>query len=183
MLAVVAAAGVSAALRSMSTGTAIARLARRQWADLARLAAATTPPDAAQVLGRSTDQLGLITQRLGAGDKTAVIGLRDVRIAVNIAQIQHLRAGADRGLRVACTRLLRTAARHFAQSAPGSPAPPALLAHIDRALRFTLGTAAPLAGHGVDLIGTDPATGRAALVALRRNLFPDAPDFLPDAAP
>jgi uncharacterized membrane protein YccC len=183
VLAVIASAGVLAAMRSTATGAAIARLTRRQQADLARLSAATAPPDAAHVLSRSSDQLALITQRLGAGDDVAVTGLREVRVAVNIAQIQQLRAGADRPLRVACTRLLRTAARHFAQTAPGSPAPRTLLAHIDRALRFTLGAEPPRAGHAGELIGTDPATGRAALVALRRNLFPDAADFQPDAAP
>jgi hypothetical protein len=103
-----------------------------------------------------------------------------VRGAVNIAQVQQLRATADRPLRVACTRLLRTAARHFAHCAPGTAAPAALLVHLDRALRFTLGADAPRAGQAGELIGTDPATGRAALVALRRNLFPDAADFDPD---
>jgi len=182
VLAVIASAGVLAAMRSTATSAAIARLVRRQCAELARLAAATTPPDPARVLSRSSDQLALITQRLGSGDDVAVTGLREVRIAVNIAQIQQLRAGADRPLRVACARLLQAAARHFAQDAPGSPAPPALLVHIDRALRFTLGAEPPRAGHAGELIGTDPATGRAALVALRRNLFPDAPDFRPDVA-
>jgi hypothetical protein len=46
-------------------------------------------------------------------------------------------------------------------------------------LRFTLGGEAPRPGHAGELIGSDPATGRAALVAFRRNLFPDAPDFEP----
>ena len=184
-LAVVAAAGVSAAMRGLTTEAAIARLVRRQWAELARLAAMATPPDPVQVLGRSSDHLGLITQRLGVaggGDRLATTGLREVRVAVNIAQIQHLRAGADRPLRVACTRLLRSAARHFSRSAPGTAAPAGLLLHIDRALRFTLGPEAPRAGVAGELIGSDPATGRAALVALRRNLFPDAPAFMPERA-
>jgi uncharacterized membrane protein YccC len=183
VLAVIASAGTLAVFRSTATGAAIARLARRQRTELARLAAATTPPDAAIVLTRSSDQLALITQRLGDGDEAALMGLREVRVAVNIAQIQQLRAGADRPLRVACSRLLRTAAHHFARSAPGTPAPAALLRQVDRALRFTLGAAAPRAGHAGELIGADPATGRAALVALRRNLFPDAADFQPDLSP
>jgi uncharacterized membrane protein YccC len=179
VLAVMAAAGVTATLRSTATDGAIARLARRQHAELARLAAATTPPDPAQVLSRASDHLALISQRLGAGDERAVTGLGDVRIAVNIAQIQQLRAAGDRPLRVACTRLLNDTARHFARSRPGSRPPPALLVHIDRALRFTLGAQAPRSGPGGQLIGSDPATGRAALVAFRRNLFPDAPAFEP----
>jgi len=180
VLAVIASAGVTATVRSVATGAAVARLARRQRAELGRLASARTPPDPAQVLSHANDQLALITQRLGAGDAAATMGLREVRIAVNIAQIQVLRANADRPLRVACTRLLQTAARHFAQSAPGTPPPPALLVHIDRALRFTLGGAAPHTGHAGELIGSDRATGRAALVAFRRNLFPHGADFQPE---
>ena len=179
VLAILAAAGVSAALRSTATDSAIARLARRQHADLARLAGANTPADPAQVLSRASDHLSLITQRLGTGDERAVMGLSEVRIAVNIAQIQQLRAVGDRRLRVACTRLLQATSRYFARSIPGAGPPLALLVHIDRALRATLGTEPPRAGHAGELIGSDPATGRAALVAFRRNLFPDAPDFEP----
>ena len=182
VLAVFAAAGTTAAMRGSATGGAIARMARRQHADLARLAAATTAPDPAQVLSRASDQLALITQRLGAGDERAVMGLSEVRIASNIAAVQQLRASAERPLRVACSRLLHTAARHFSHSVPGATPPPALLTQIDRALRLTLDAAPPRAGHAGELIGSDPATGRAELVALRRNLFPDAPDFLPPEA-
>lgn len=179
VVAIVIAAGVTGAFRATATSAAITRLARRQQAELARLAAATVPPDPAQVLSRASDQLALITQRLGAGDARAVTGLSEVRIAANIASVQQLRASAERPLRVACSRLLKTAARHFGRSAPGTRPPTELLGHIDRALRMTLDEPAPRAGHGGELIGSDPATGRAALVALRRNLFPDAADFVP----
>jgi len=178
VLAVLAAAGVLGVMRGTATGGAIARLARRQHADLARLAAAANPPDPAQVLSRASDQLALISQRLGVGDERAVMGLSEVRIANNIAAVQRLRAAAERPLRVACSRLLKTAARHFSRTRPGAPPPPALLSQIDRALRLTLDAAPPRAGHAGALIGSDPATGRAELVALRRNLFPDAPDFV-----
>ncbi|EGD59912.1 fusaric acid resistance protein region [Novosphingobium nitrogenifigens DSM 19370] len=180
VLAVAIAATVTATLRKTASSAAIDRLARRQQADLARFAAARTPPDPALVLGRASDQLALITQRLGEGDARAVVGLNEVRIAANIASVQQLRAGSEGALRNACGRLLRTAARHFARSKPGMPPPPVLLALIDRTLRLTLDTPPPRAGHGGELIGNDPANGRAALVALRRNLFPDAPDFVPE---
>jgi len=179
VLAVVAAAGIAGALRTTAADAAIARLARRQRAELARLAGATTPPDPAQVLSQASDHLSLITQRLGVGDERAVSGLSEVRIAVNIAQIQQLRVAGNRGVRIACTRLLQATSRYFAASAPGTPPPLPLLVHIDRALRFTLSGDVPRAGHAGELIGSDPATGRAALVAFRRNLFPDAPDFEP----
>jgi hypothetical protein len=74
--------------------------------------------------------------------------------------------------------LLRGAAEHFSTTEPGEPPPPALLAALDRALRLTLDGPAPAAELGAELISTDPAQGRAALVAMRRNLFPQAPAFL-----
>jgi hypothetical protein len=157
VLAVAIAATVTATLRKTASSAAIDRLARRQQADLARFAAARTPPDPALVLGRASDQLALITQRLGEGDARAVVGLNEVRIAANIASVQQLRAGSEGALRNACGRLLRTAARHFARSKPGMPPPPVLLALIDRTLRLTLDTP-PRAGHGGELIGNDPAT-------------------------
>jgi hypothetical protein len=50
-------------------------------------------------------------------------------------------------------------------------------------LRLTLD--APLASPQVagNIDGLDPAHGRAALVALRRNLFPHAPAFVPEVTP
>lgn len=182
VIAVAAAAGVLSLMRGLAAGSAVARLIGRQWRDLAGLARATTPPDENAVLARASDQLALITQRLGTGDPNAIASLRMVRVAVNLAQVQQLRIGADRALHLACTRLLQSAARHFQRAAPGSPPPRPLLGHIDRALRLTLDGSPGKPTHG-DLIGADRATARAALVALRRNLFPDAAAFVAELAP
>jgi hypothetical protein len=93
--------------------------------------------------------------------------------------------------RVALTRLLRTARDHFATSQPGDAPPPELLGQIDKALRLTLDGPIPSPETAGELIGTgalphalivaNRAQGRAALVAMRRNLFPAAPAFAPKA--
>jgi uncharacterized membrane protein YccC len=172
---------VTATFRVVSAETAIGHLVARLHRDLADLAGARTPPDPTRTLVHATDQLALISQRLSTDSETSVAGLAEVRVAVNLATIQHLRMGAGRALRVALLRLLRVAAGHFSASRPGDPPPAALLAAIDRALRLTLEGPSPTPELAGELIGTDPAQGRAALVAMRRNLFPDAAPF--DARP
>lgn len=178
VVAVAAAAGVTGIFRTVSAETAIHHLVKRLHRDLAKLAGARTPPDPTRTLVHATDQLALISQRLSTDSEASVAGLAEVRVAVNIATIQQLRVGAGRALNVALARLLRGAAEHFSSSEPGEPPPPALLAALDKALRLTLDGPAPASELGAELISTDPAQGRAALVAMRRNLFPQAPAFL-----
>ncbi|MDE1918088.1 MAG: FUSC family protein [Sphingomonadales bacterium] len=182
VVALAAAVGVTATFRMISADAAIAKLVGRLHRDLARLAGARTPPDPTRTLVHATDQLALISQRLSTDNDASVAGLAEVRVAVNIATIQQLRMGAGRALRVALARLLRAAEAHFSTSAPGDPPPETLLAAIDRALRLTLEGPAPTPELAGELIGTDPAQGRAALVAMRRNLFPDAAPFSPEPA-
>lgn len=172
-----AAVGVAGIFRTISADEAIGRLVHRLHRDLARLAGARTPPDPTRTLVHATDQLALISQRLSTDEDAAVAGLGEVRVAVNIATIQQLRVNAGRALRAALARLLRSAEAHFSVSEPGDAPPADLLVDIDRALRLTLDGPSPTPELAGELIGTDPAQGRAALVAMRRNLFPQAPDF------
>jgi hypothetical protein len=120
------------------------------------------------------------------------MGLAEVRVAMNIATLQQLRTDAGRSLKVALTRLLRALAEHFTSPDSHSEPPFALLERLDNALRLTLKappstretmSADPSFGGpapATALIGGDPAVARAALVALRRNLFPSAPAFSPE---
>jgi uncharacterized membrane protein YccC len=173
-VAMIVAPGMTAGLTTISKDVAIARLGRRMRRNLVSLARATTPPDPLAALGRSTDQLALITQRLSAETDTATAGLRDIRIAMNIVQIQHLRAAAPPALSAALDNLLRLGATLVQQG--GGPAPPEMLDAIDVALRLTQSQPLPQLASSATLI-TEPEQGRAALVALRRNLFPGAPAF------
>ena len=107
---------------------AIARLNRRLRADLVGMASAATPPDPLIALGRSTDQLALISQRLGDETDDAHAGLTEVRIAMNIMTVQHLRAQASMPLRGAITTMLARIARWYGKDARKAPAPRDLLA-------------------------------------------------------
>ena len=177
LVAVGCAAAVTAAVRSIGTDVAIARLLARVRTDLARLAEASVLPDADAVLARTVDQLALLTPRLGhtstRGETQAEQGLRGLRLAMNLVVLQSIRPQLGRRPHVAVARLLKTVARYFRQLRPGEGLPlpeAALLAQIDRALSLLVGAemAEP----------ADKAHGLAAMVALRRNLFANSPGFI-----
>ncbi|WP_062787293.1 FUSC family protein [Novosphingobium capsulatum] len=191
VLAVVLAAGFTAGLRNLGTDVAIARLLRALQRDLVRLSTTATPPDPALALGRVIDQTALLTQRLGAdpaGSLAAQAALREVRLAINLVAIQHARAAAPLRQQRALASLLREAARYFRAWRPDAPPPAdARLQHrIDRALRLILKEGGPVRppplpfGHPD---APDAPHAIAALIALRRNLFPNSPGpVLPLAA-
>ena len=72
-------------------------------------------------------------------------------------------------------RVLRDVARGF--RGEGDAMPARLLARIDTALRIMVAQPERWAKLSGEILGDDPAEGLAALVAMRRNLFPQAPDF------
>ncbi|GMM61813.1 FUSC family protein [Novosphingobium pituita] len=183
VLAVILAAGFTAGLRNLGTDVAIKRLLRSLQRDLVRLSASPVAPDPSQVLARVMDQTALLTQRLSTdteGVLTAQEGLREVRLALNLVAIQHARTGAPLRQQRALSILLREAERYFRSWRPDAPPPPdeRLLHRIDRALRLIL-------RDGMDLdpqplpFGHPDARDRphavAALIAFRRNLFPNSP--------
>ncbi|NMN03166.1 MULTISPECIES: FUSC family protein [unclassified Novosphingobium] len=183
VLAVVLAAGFTAGLRNLGTDVAIARLLRALQRDLVRLSTTGSPPDPGLALARVIDQTALLTQRLGAdttGALAAQAALREVRLAINLVAIQHARAAAPLHQQRALSSLLREAARYFRAWRPdGTPPPDARLQHrIDRALRLILKdnaavTPPPLPFGHPD--APDAPHAIAALIALRRNLFPNSP--------
>ena len=177
IVAVVVATVVTAGMRTLGQDTALARLNRRLRQNLVRMASASTPPDPLVALGRSTDQLALISQRLGDQTADSTAGLSDVRIAMNIVTLQHLRAQAGEALQAALTTMLAQTALWFGQDKRQAPSPQTLLASLDHALTLAL-REPQLIPSAAATIAAAPEQGRAALVALRRNLFPDAPAFL-----
>lgn len=181
VVAVVVSAVVTAGLRTAGGNSAIVRLNRRLRANLVSMANATSPPDPLVALGRSTDQLALLSQRLGDETVEANAGLVEVRIAMNIMTLQHLRTAASEPLRSAITAMLADIARWYSHDARKAPAPRALLSSIDAALDLALFEPPCIAGKALPVLLFSPDQGRAALVALRRNLFPDAAAFQPGA--
>jgi uncharacterized membrane protein YccC len=177
VLGVLIAAGVTAGLRTIGTDAAIGRLNVRLRRDLVRIANATTPPDRFASLSRTTDRLALITQRLGDATDDATSSLREVRLALNLVALQDLRQRVDRKLGLALQLVLHDVARWFAGSSDG-PLPERLLLRIDNALRLMLADPPQWERLPDELLDGTPAEGLAALVALRRNLYPDAPGFV-----
>lgn len=180
VVAVVISACMTAGLRTIGRDAAIARLDKRMQRELVTLALADNPPDPLAALGRTTDRLALITQRLGAETDDSTASLRDVRLAMNIVNAQHMRARSDGPLKSALGGMLREIGAWFSGRDRSAEARTRLICAIDRALSASL--AMPEAKAMPDLFFTGPEPGRGALVALRRNLFPDAPPFRPEVS-
>jgi uncharacterized membrane protein YccC len=165
----VIAARVTALMRSVGRGWTAKRIRRATWNDLAHLAA--HPQDASDrdaYAGRMLDRISLLAPRVASdGPEAAQLAahraLRELRVGADIVTLQRHR-GRLPGEPV--SRLLRELALVFRAQAAEAPQPPAsLLPQIDRLLLDALreDTARPVI---------------AALVGLRRNLFPTAPAAL-----
>jgi len=168
ILGAVAAARITALVRSVGSDWSARRLRRATSLDLADLAA--RPQDASArdaYAGRMLDRIALLAPRTapGAGEAAradARLALRDLRMGADIASLQQWRRCLPAE---AVGRLLADAARVFRAQATGAPRrDEPLLPQIDRLLLGAL--------HGDAARPADAAI--AALVGLRRNLFPAA---------
>ncbi|MGU3316615.1 FUSC family protein [Sphingomonas sp. M6A6_1c] len=167
IIGIAAAMVMTRLIRSIGAGTAIRRLRRAGWRDLAALAERPADPAPGQIAAwrsRMLDRVGLLASRIGEVEDeerdAAAATLRELRMGLSIAQIAP----------VADHAALRAAlARHFRTLASGDDvAPPAeLLDRIDGAIAAgrTIADAEERRGQLVNLVG------------LRRNVFPAAPDW------
>ncbi|MDP9894844.1 putative membrane protein YccC [Variovorax boronicumulans] len=165
----VIAARVTALMRSVERAWTVRRIRRATWHDLGDLAA--HPQDASArdaFASRMLDRIALLAPRIAPDGAEAVRiaahrALRELRMGVDIAALQQHRARLpDEPL----SRLLSELALVFrAQLAGAPPRHAPLLPYIDRLLLDALTAGAER-----------PAV--AALVGLRRNLFPIAPPAL-----
>jgi uncharacterized membrane protein YccC len=154
-------------IRSIGAGTAIRRLRRAGWRDLAALAERPAGSAVGQIAAwrsRMLDRVGLLASRIGEVEDeerdAAAATLRELRMGLSIAQIAPVAAYAP--LRAALARHFRTLAR-----GDEAPSPAELLDRIDGAIA---------AGRAI----ADPEERRGQLVnlvGLRRNVFPTAPDW------
>jgi uncharacterized membrane protein YccC len=165
--------GISAAIvttrliRSIGAGTAIRRLRRAGWRDLATLADRPADSIARQVgawRSRMLDRVGLLASRIGEvpdeDRDAAASALRELRMGLSIAQIAPVADQAS---------LRSELSRHFRSLGRGDDvAPPTDLLHsIDDAIAVSRGV-------------EDPEERRAQLVnlvGLRRNVFPAVPGW------
>lgn len=172
---------VTAALRSMSAEASVRRLLAQTWTGLARLARARSAPEPAAFAARLVDRLSLLTPKLatsqdGQDDRIAIEALRDLRIGMNLVAIQDLRASLSGAPRSQIDALLDAVADYFAERSARGPAgeQAQILTQIDAALRLLAGTQASPRD-------PDRTRGVTNLVGLRRNLFPAAPAYAPEA--
>jgi uncharacterized membrane protein YccC len=148
------------------------RLVRAGWADIAATSRGGRNEDPEHFAGRVFDRLGQLVPRLAAdatGDLAATDLLQELRVGINVLDLQRLRRDLPPGQQVQLQQLLDTVARLYALRASSGKAgePDArLLAHIDAALAA--------------FIEQMPDSGLRrrtlqALVGLRRGLFAAAP--------
>jgi uncharacterized membrane protein YccC len=177
LLGVACATVMTALMRSVGAEWSARRLLRAGWRDLAAIPRSQTPRQRNVLTGLLLDRLGLLVPRLasvGAGnDLAAVDALTDLRIGINMAEMQHDRDSMPLPVRAAVDDvLLGTAAQFAAQAVAGRVLrpDPKLLRDIDRAL-----DAAVVVPNARDLL--------LQLVGIRRGLFREAAPYQPPPPP
>jgi uncharacterized membrane protein YccC len=180
MVGIAVAIAATALIGSSGVEQSIRRLLRANWADLAWLAERPRMINTDRFVRRLVDRFGLMVQRTmllptDAPAKPERV-LSELRIGINIASLQRLRANLPSQQNRAVATLLQALSLHF-RSTPvlGPDARSAkLLPVIDRAL-------ASFVDHGDRPSGSIEAL--RALVGIRCGLLPDAPAFDPAAPP
>ena len=177
LLGVASAAVVTALMRSVGAEWAARRLLRADWQDLAAIPHRYTQRDCDAMSGLLLDRLGLLVPRLasvGTGnDLAAVDALADLRVGINMVDLQRHRDPMPPPLRTAVDNVLHGTAAHFAaQATAGRPLRPApsLLRDVDRALDAAIAT-------------PDARDFLLQLVGIRRGLFADAQAYQPPPSP
>ncbi|WP_426753925.1 FUSC family protein [Myxococcus sp. Y35] len=173
----IAAAMATRFFRSVGADWSVHRLLRLGWRELAGLSTPGAPVDRQGWTSRMLDRLGLLSPRLAlARDESleAADALGDLRLGLNVVELQQLRAHASPQARATAERLLRGVSRHFQARSAGRAEPPApeLLGELDQAIgRVAEAPPTPRKRDGI-----------MALVGLRRALFPGAGPYFPRPA-
>ncbi|GAA0768262.1 FUSC family protein [Ideonella azotifigens] len=174
VLGVVAAARMTALVRSIGADVVARRIQRASWRELAELSA---PAGAGRrqlredsYAARLLDRIGLLAPRIAqAGGRIEGVvtddALRDLRAGADIVALQRARSALPKGARAAV--LAQVAAFFEALQAGRRERPAALQQQLDAALQGVLAEPTRLPG--------EQARAVAALVGLRRNLCPGAP--------
>ncbi|MDQ0394860.1 FUSC family protein [Labrys monachus] len=157
--------------RPFGAALAARRLVHAGWADLAATARGRRNDNAEHFAGRVLDRLGQLVPRLAQGvadDVAAADLLAELRIGMNILDLQRARPGLPPALRASIEPVLEAVAATFGERAAagkaGAPVP-RLMGSIDRALQ----TLAAVPDHA----SMRPAL--QGLVGLRRAFFPGEP--------
>ncbi len=173
ILGVAGAAVMTSLVRSVGAEWSARRLLRAGWRRLAAIPRSQTQQDEIALIELLLDRIGLLVPRLaavGAGNElAAVAALTDVRIGVNMVDLQRDRDALPPAVRVAVDKVLLGSATHYAvQAALGHVHRPsaALLRYIDRALDAVIAWD-----------GAKATRFLLQLVGIRRGLFADAAPY------
>ncbi len=177
-------AGIWAALastqlfRSIGAEFSARRIVRFAWRDLAANAAARPEDciDRSVWTSKMLDRLGLLIPRLGLIERkdevlAAADLLNDLRIGLNVADLQQARRTAGPEAERSIARVLAALANSFRKMSIGRPRPVQehLLIEIDGAIGDVSAEAS----------SAERNTALWALAGLRRNLFPRADPYIP----
>jgi uncharacterized membrane protein YccC len=162
-------------VRSVSAEWTAWRLLRRNRIDIANIAANRSSAKLTSFVALMLDRLSLVVPRLAVSaagaDGAAVAALADLRVGVNIINLQRDAATLPEQPRSAVRTMLDAIAKHYRRRSLDW-ADAALLGMIDRSIAA---------------VTRDPSTAtRELLLALggiRRGLFPNAPPYAPEAVP
>jgi len=175
--------GIAAALaatrlfRSVGAGWAARRILKRGWRDIATLARNRSTIDTDAWVATMLDRVGLVTARIAlAGpedDIDAYDALADMRIGINVIDL-HAVAASEEVDATSVNATLDGVAEIFERRLSGVDAASdqKLLLSIDQTIAHLIETT----------VCDHHQLGYAALVGLRRNLFPDAAAYAPQTA-
>lgn len=179
--AVAAVGGLAAAavilrlVRSVGANWAAQRLLRANRADIADAASHAGAEDRLIFASLMLDRLGELVPRLAAvaegADAAALSALAEIRVGINVVDLQHAAAGCTQGPAESIRTVLGGVAAHF-RAPPGTPPAADLLVRIDHAIEICGGAG-----------GAQRKAILLALAGLRRALFADAPPYAPRPAP
>jgi uncharacterized membrane protein YccC len=162
-------------VRSVSAEWTAWRLLRRNRIDIANIAANRSPANLMAFLALMLDRLSLVVPRLAVSaagaDGAAVSALADLRVGVNIINLQRDATMLPEQPRRAIRTMLDAIAGHYRRRSLDE-ADVALLGFIDRAIAA---------------VTQDSVTATRELVfqlsGIRRGLFPNGPPYTPEAVP
>jgi uncharacterized membrane protein YccC len=170
-----AAAVVLRLVRSVGADWSAQRLLRANRADVAAAASHAGAADRLAFASLMLDRLGAVIPRIAASadgaDEAARRALAEIRVGINVVDLQRALAGCAGLPADALHRVLRGVAAHFRARA-ASPPDAALLAAIDDGIRTCGGGGVP---QRRDML--------LALAGIRRALFRDAPPYQPGPEP
>lgn len=156
---------VTRSMRSMNAEASARRMLKQTWQSLARLAQGRHKEQLTAYTSRLVDRIGLLTPRLAATNDTRLSDidlLKELRISIDLSVIHDLSAQLPPLAAKQVDELLQAVGEHYMARSQDTPA------HEDHLLQLIDTTLSMLSQE----LPPDHSKPLAALIGLRRNLFP-----------